>query len=365
MEINLLSNINKKEILKPLWQDDFRFALKNISDVNKFYNLNLKESNYPIFIPKDLSIKIKEAGPQSILWKQFIPDVKMEMGQFQNFGLEDPIGDHKHNNAPQLIHRYKNRVLFLPTNKCPVICRYCFRKNELNGPDELFNINFKKTLNYLNDHPEINEIIFSGGDPLILSDKKISIYLSEFNKISHIKYIRFHTRTPIVMPSRITDDFVDIIKNSTKLFDKVLFVIHSNHRDEIDDEVKNSLIKLSQSKATLLSQSVLLANINDSKKELIDLYYKLDECNVRPYYLHHPDQVKGALHFYLPLERGRKIYSELRNELPGWLLPQYIIDIPNGEGKTPAFNPENFEFSGRLINRKSEIIFNKEPFDQF
>jgi len=365
MDINLLQAIQKKSSLPVKWQSEFRSALKTIQDINQFFNLNLKESKYTVFIPLELAYKIKIAGKNSILWKQFIPDVKMEEGHFQEVGLTDPIGDHNHNKAPQLVHRYKNRVLFFPTTKCPVICRYCFRKNELSNPDELFDVAFKETLSYLANHKEVNEVIFSGGDPLILGDQKISNYLKELSQIPHIKYIRFHTRTPIVMPSRITEDFIDVIKNATKLFNKITFVIHTNHRDEFDQDVDNAINMLATSKVQLLSQSVLMANINDNKEDLINLFYKLDDLGIRPYYLHHPDQVKGGLHFYIPLEKGRKIYSELRKEIPGWLIPQYIIDIPNGEGKVSAFNPENFEFSGRLINKEGEITFINEPFENF
>ncbi len=365
MDINLLKSFHKKNPFGQIWQEDFRNALKSIPAVNNYFNLNLKETNYSVFIPLPLAKKIKKSGENSILWKQFIPDIKMENGHLQGLGLQDPIGDLRHKKAPQLIRRYKNRALFLPTTKCPVICRYCFRKNELSHPDELFDVNFKKTWDYLNEHEEINEIIFSGGDPLILSDKKILNYLYEFAKIPHINFIRFHTRTPIVLPSRITQDLVESLKKAAKLFKKISIVLHVNHADEFNHEVDIALEMLNMTGATLLSQSVLLAGINDSKTTLVDLFYKLDNFNIRPYYLHHPDQVKGGLHFYLPLEKGRKLYSKLRNEVPGWLLPQYIIDIPNGEGKVQAFNPENYEFSGRLINKTGELIFTNEPFDQF
>ena len=263
-------------------------------------------------------------------------------------GLADPIGDQTYLKAPQLIHRYKNRALFMPTTICPVHCRYCFRKNELNEDGQLFHRDFVKTLDYLTAHPEIEEIIFTGGDPLILSDKILKKYLTSFSTIPSLKFFRFHSRTPVIIPSRITDDLLNLLQEF-----QVKLVIHINHPEEISTEVANAFNKLRP--YAPLAQSVLLKNVNDHPDILEDLCRKLMEFNIRSYYLHHPDQVKGGLHFYLPLAAGRKIYAQLRNRLPGWAIPQYVVDIPGGHGKVNAFNPETFHFSGALIGRLGQI----------
>lgn len=338
------------------WQNEMRSGLKTNKDLGNFLNCKLPETPYQFFIPKKLAIKIKKLGPESVLWKQFIPSIEENDTVLQSEGLKDPIGDKTYKKTGQLIHRYKNRVLFLPTEKCPVYCRYCFRKNELGQNDDLFQPDFDKTLNYLKTHPEINEVIFSGGDPLILSDKKIFAYLKEFSKIPSIKYIRLHTRIPLIIPGRINEDLIQILKFGVKVFSSFSLSIHLNHVDEIDHEIEKRLEKLQIKGLNLLSQTVLLKGINDTPKDLIDLFSKLIELKVRPYYLHHPDQVEGGMHFYLPLKKGREIFSHLHNSLPGWAIPKYVFDIPGGEGKVAAYNPETFEYSGQLISKSGEYI---------
>ena len=341
------------------WKQNFRDSLKNDRDLNQFFRTHDSQSfkqskSYPLFLPKAYAQKIKSlTGP---LAKQFLPNKIEDEEAVQKMGLIDPIGDQEFQKVPQLIHRYKNRVLFTPTTKCPVICRYCFRKNELNQKLPLFKPQFEEVLQYLRQHEEVEEVIFTGGDPLILSDSQIQEYLEKFAELKSLKYVRFHTRTPIILPSRITQNFCSIIKKARRNFKKVTIALHSNHKEEIDEEVEEAILKLKETKATLLSQTVLLKGVNDNVEALQDLFLKLAELDVQPYYMHHPDKAKGAMHFYLSIEEGRRIYAGLRNILPGWAIPQYIVDIPGGEGKTSAFNPEKYEFSGQLINKQGKPI---------
>ena len=341
-----------------VWKEEFRNSIKSSRELNHFFEGH-KESfklskTYPLFLPEAYAKKIKSIkGP---LGKQFLPDKIEDDEKIQNKGLIDPIGDQNFQKVPQLIHRYKNRVLFTPTTKCPIICRYCFRKNELNQKLSLFKPKFNEVIKYLLQHKEVEEVIFTGGDPLVLSDGQIQEYLEKFAKLNSIKYIRFHTRTPVILPSRITPNFCDMIKKATDYFKKVSVAIHSNHREEINPEVEEAIIKLKETKATLLSQTVLLKGVNDNPEALKNLFLKLAELDVQPYYLHHPDRTKGAMHFYLSIENGRKIYAKLRNIIPGWAIPQYVVDIPGGEGKISAFNPEKYEFSGQLINKQGKPI---------
>lgn len=347
-------NVNNFEL-------EFKTALRTKSEVESFFNLVLpKDFNFPIFIPLNLAHKILNSKKDSPLWRQFIPSTEELISS--PFEMLDPIGDQNYLKAPKLIHRYHNRALFVPTNICPVICRYCFRKNELFEDQTIFKGEFNKTLTYLNQHPEINEIIFSGGDPLILSNQKLSFYCEEFKKIAHLKHIRFHTRTPIILPSRIDDDFLDLLLKLKKDFKTISVVIHLNHADELDEPNKIALKKIKSLGINLLSQSVLLKNVNDDSKTLISLFESLIDLGVIPYYLHHPDPVKGGSHFQIPISKGRAIFHELRDRLPGWAIPRYILDIPGGEGKVLLSNPETHQFGGELLSKNGELIPYNETF---
>lgn len=333
------------------WQEDFKFAIKTKDELELFLDQKIDDCQFELFIPRPFLKKIKDAGINSPLYKQFIPSEK----ENQSIGLLDPIGDQNFLVTKNLIHRYHNRALFLPTTNCPVTCRYCFRKNEL-GSHEIFKNDISETVAYLKKHPEINEIIFTGGDPFILSNEKIFSYAKIFSEIESIKFLRFHTRTPIIMPNRIDDGLVETLLKIKNLFKQVIIMIHTNHSLEIDNEVSEALLKLKKSEVILFSQSVLLKDVNDNEKDLSDLFFKLGTLGIIPYYLHHPDQAFGTDHFQLSIKAGRMIYSKLRKNLSGWLIPQYIIDIPHGKGKVSAFNPESFNFNGELLDINGEFI---------
>lgn len=334
------------------WTDEFRDSLKSTKDLNDFFGTSFPEINYPVFIPRTLAEKIKGAGEGSPLWKQFLPHIKENLTS----GRVDPIGDKVHAQNNQLIHRYENRVLFTPTTVCPVLCRYCFRKNELASGDEIFQQKFTEAKKYLIDHPEINEVIFTGGDPLMLSNDKIAFYMQELSEISSLKYLRFHTRTPVILPSRIEEGLLALLQSAKSMFKRSMVMIHINHITELTSDVIEAIEALNEHHIELYSQSVLLKGINDTTEDLEILFSTLADLNIKPYYLHHPDEAMGAMHFYLSLEEGRKIYAPLHHKLPGWAVPQYVIDIPGGEGKVSAFNPETFTFSGTLINRHGQQV---------
>lgn len=316
------------------WQVALKEAITSAKELFTFLEHSpqepfLGEKRYPVFIPKNLAHKIKTHGPGSALWKQFVPQAQELQGVA---GLLDPIGDHLKYAAPQLIHRYFNRALFLPTDRCPVICRYCFRKNELLHQDPLFTPRWEETAHYLQENPQIEEIIFTGGDPLFLSDEKLRGFLEKFSDINHIRYIRFHTRAPIVLPERVTSSFLQMLEDFKKKYAEITVVLHCNHPDELKG-IEPTLKKISNQVLTL-SQSVLLKGVNDCPQTLRTFYQKLQRLNIRPYYLHHPDQVRGAMHYTLTLAQGQKIYGELRQLLSGWMLPQYVLDDPQALGKT-------------------------------
>ncbi len=351
----------------PSWISELQLAFKNTQDLYEFLGWRNPEdvaqvaAKYPLFIPRALAEKIKELGPHSALAREFLPQ-NLEIDEaLNNNGLFDPIGDKNYLKAPQLIHRYKTRALFTPTSVCPVHCRYCFRKNELSANEDLFQRDFEKTLTYLRSHPEISEIIFTGGDPLTLTSEKLGMYLQSFATISSIKDIRFHSRYPVILPERLDQELLDLLTSSAKNFRTITMVIHVNHMSEISPVARTRIGAMVKTGIQVLSQSVLLKGVNDDKKNLLDLFDELLKLRVRPYYLHHPDRVRGGMHFYLPLETGRKLYAELKNELPGWAIPHYVIDIPGGYGKTSAFNPEGLQYSGKLLSKEGELIDSPEP----
>lgn len=321
------------------WQHEMRQALRTQEQLQSYFGSYFGEitsSSYPIFIPSRLALKIKLAGKNSALWKQFIPSELESSSVVQKNGLLDPIGDHKHAQGSGIIHRYHNRVLLAPTTVCPVQCRYCFRKNELHNGDEIFKQNLSNAIAYLKNNSQIEEVIFTGGDPLILSDDKIALYLEGLASIDHIKYVRFHTRFPVILPQRLSFEFYTLMKKFQKRFG-IHLVIHTNHIEEFDEEINHHIQMFDVPK---LSQSVLLKGINDNSSSLATLFRHLHQLDVRPYYLHHPDQVYGGMHFHMPLEDGQYIYKQLSQLIPGWMLPRYVQDPSNGSGKISAFAPK-------------------------
>jgi lysine 2,3-aminomutase len=357
-------NNNRNTVVKHTWKDELRNSLRSIKDIESYFEIDLSKLSstnnpflYQVLIPEGLAKRIKKErellGENGPLSRQFIPC----LNELQEKGSQDPIGDKDHAVSPNLIHRYKNRILFFPTPSCGFICRQCFRKNFLSNISEETNkfTSFDGLKNYLNAHPEVNEVILSGGDPLTLSNQKLAELFSTIEEVKTVKYIRIHSRIPTLLPKRIEEGLLAVLVKAKKSIRKLQVVIHINHPDEINGENRAHLKMLQKNGITLLAQSVLMKGVNDNVKTLTSLFEKLIEIDIRPYYLHHPDLVKGAMHFYLPLEEGRKIYAKLRDQIPGWALPHYVVDIPGGEGKTQAFNPESYSFSGKLINRNGEL----------
>lgn len=318
----------------PDWTTHFRQAIKSSRELSNYLEAPVPELNYPVFVPLPLADKIKKSGPGSALWLQFVPHEK----ELFEGGLSDPIADGAHSPTPMIVHRYLNRALYFPTQNCPVICRYCFRKNELNADHEAFGTQRNQALAYLDSHKEIQEVILSGGDPLILGPSKLRHHLEDLQSIQHLKYLRFHTRTPVILPERIDADFLKMLQNLSSHFSRVSIVVHCNHPDELDERFYKACQEMRESGAFVLSQSVLLKGVNDSLEELVQMYEKLIDAGVFPYYLHHPDDVKGAQHFMLSLEEGRALVSKLRQRLPGWAIPRYTIELPEGRGKVDAMN---------------------------
>lgn len=308
------------------WQEELKSSYRSLSQIQTDYpdltdqieSLKEVEKKYPIFIPKRIMDRISK-DPYGIIAKQFLPALE----ELSPAGLYDPIGDLENSPTNGLVHRYDNRVLFFPTSKCPINCRYCFRKNEISSADNIFSKDSNAT-EYIKNHPLINEIIFSGGDPLILTDGQLEKYLTEFSKIKHIKQIRFHTRFPTVIPSRIDERFLSMLLKFNKKF-KIFFVIHTNSIEELDQDVSLALRKLSTN-FTTLSQSVILKDVNDSTSDFYKLSTALLNLNIRPYYAHFPDDVLGAQHFKISKKHAKEIHRGLRKKISGHSLPVFILE---------------------------------------
>lgn len=247
--------------------------------------------------------------------------------------LRDPIGDAAHSPVRGIVHRYPDRVLLMPVQVCAVYCRFCFRREHI-GPGQkmLKPAELETALQYIRDHKEIWEIILSGGDPLILGAQRLREILQALNEINHVKVIRAHTRIPVADPARIDDDLCAALQIQKSVY----ILVHTNHAQELSGDAITAFKKLQRAGVHLLSQSVLLKNVNDNPAALEDLFRQLTALGVKPYYLHHPDLAPGTGHFRLSLKEGMEIVGQLRGRVSGLCLPVYMLDIPGGYGKVPV-----------------------------
>ncbi len=310
------------------WQNEIKNSLKDIKKCQKiFNNHDLINSNFSIKIPFSFIKLIDKNNINDPLFKQVIKSsvgVKKTAKQY-NF-TKDPTLDTQNMPVAGLVHKYHNRVLLIVSQDCAIHCRYCFRQNFSYKNNNALK-NWHKVLNYLQDNKQINEVILSGGDPLNVSDKKILSIINDISSVKHINVIRIHSRTLVVVPSRITNKLVHIINNSTT---KIVLVTHINHKQEISNEFSN---KITNFKCLIFNQSVLLKNINDNADTLIALSNKLLNLNITPYYLHILDKAIGSEEFLVSNNEAKIIYKKMQKQLSGYLLPKLVQD-DNLECKT-------------------------------
>lgn len=260
---------------------------------------------------------------------QAIPDIK-ELDDDIELS-PDPLCEERQSPVPGLIHRYPDRVVLLVSNRCAMYCRHCMRKRKVGLDSIIQNFDLDKACSYIDNNSAITEAIVSGGDPFLLEDERIEEILYSLRKIRHLEVIRIHTRIPCVLPQRITPRLASIISK----FHPVFINIQFNHSNEITDLSSSACAILADSGIALGCQSVLLKGVNDSEAEIRALMKKLMKNRIKPYYLHHPDAVKGTSHFRLPVQRGLDLMSSLRGHISGMCIPHYMIDLPGGGGKTP------------------------------
>jgi len=257
--------------------------------------------------------------------------------------LPDPIGDKAHEPVEGIVHRYPDRVLLKIVSVCPVYCRFCFRR-EMVGPDKDGNLTpaeLETALAYVRTHPEIREVILTGGDPFMLSARRAEALTRALEAIAHVKVIRWHTRMPVADPERVSDAYVAAIRSRTKA---VFVAVHCNHARELTQQARAALGRMADAGIQLLGQSVLLKGVNADIDTLAELMCALVESRVRPYYLHHPDLAQGTSHFRLGVEQGQVLVRELRDRVSGLAQPQYVIDIPGGVSKALA-SPSDVEIA--------------------
>jgi len=252
--------------------------------------------------------------------------------QIKKHELEDPIGDKIRKKVLGLIHRYPDRALLLLSSACHIHCRFCFRKCQFKQKNSF---NLDKIYSYLKTNKNITEIIFSGGDPLALSYTFLNKIVFKLLELQNIKIWRFHTRIPVVNPQALSKDLIKLLTKISRS-KQLVIVLHINHPNEISDEMITVIKKLQKTGALLLSQTVLLKDINDSFQVLTKLFKNLMQIGIKPYYLHHLDQVQGTDHFRISIKDGKKIYQQLRGNLSGICIPEYVLDLPKGLGKIPV-----------------------------
>mgnify|MGYP003108681224 FL=1 len=253
--------------------------------------------------------------------------------------LLDPVGEESTMPVKGLVHRYPDRVLFLVTDRCASYCRYCTRSRLVsNAQDYNFHPSFEAGLEYIENHPEIRDVLLSGGDPLLLSDTKLDYLLGRLRAIPHVEFIRIGSRIPVFLPQRLNDKFCAILRKHGPIW----LSIHVNHPKECTEELYRACERLSMSGTPIGNQSVLLKGVNDDPEIYRSLVHRLLMMRVRPYYLYQCDLITGSAHFRTSVEKGVEIIRSLRGNTTGYAIPQFVIDAPGGGGKIPI-NPDYVE----------------------
>ncbi|GHA37772.1 lysine 2,3-aminomutase [Devosia pacifica] len=297
-------------------------------------------ARYVTAITPHIAGLIDRDDPDDPIALQYVPDARELQRTIDE--MADPIGDLSHSPVEGIVHRYPDRVLLKAVHVCPVYCRFCFRR-EMVGPDGLGTLSagaLDAAFAYIDAHPEIWEVILTGGDPLVLSPRRLAVLLERLSDITHVRVLRIHTRLPVVDPEAVTAQLVDALSGSGKA---VYVAIHANHPRELTPDLHAACARMKAAGITLISQSVLLRGVNDDVAVLADLMRGFVEAGVKPYYLHHPDLAPGTSHFRLGIEEGQRLVADLRGRVSGLCQPTYVLDIPGGYGKTdigaPAVRP--------------------------
>ncbi|TDK30290.1 lysine-2,3-aminomutase-like protein [Rhizobium deserti] len=286
---------------------------------------------YAIALTPTVVSLIDRAEASDPIGRQFVPDAAELVTTPEE--RADPIGDEAHSPVKGIVHRYPDRVLLKAVHICPVYCRFCFRR-EMVGPKgdgTLSSEDLDAAFSYIREHKEIWEVILTGGDPLVLSPRRLAAIMRRLAAINHVRIVRFHTRVPVVDPDHVDQALIAALKESGKV---VYVALHANHPSELTGKARDACARLIDAGFPMVSQTVLLRGVNDDPAVLGDLMKAFVETRVKPYYLHHPDLAPGTSHFRLDIAEGQKIVSALRGHISGLCQPTYVLDIPGGHGKT-------------------------------
>ena len=318
------------------WQFELANAITSVDEL--LYQLELEHienelihnPDFRLLAPRAFVNKMEKGNADDPLLRQVLPVTSENTAS----GLTDPVGDLNAMVTPGLLHKYKGRVLLVTTGACAVHCRYCFRRHFPYSSSNPRKYEWQQALDYLRTHDDIHEVILSGGDPLVLDNERLGRLLTTLEQIPHLQWLRIHTRLPVVLPSRIDDGLIKLL---LELRFRITLVIHANHANELMDDELEALHRLGSKGITLLNQSVLLKDVNDSTASLITLSKRLYQAGVLPYYLHMLDPVQGAMHFDVSQNRAVKILNSLKQELPGFLVPRLVREQPGEASKTAIF----------------------------
>jgi lysine 2,3-aminomutase len=305
-------------------------STSGILDESVLESLRPVAERYAISVTPTVAALIDPADSTDPIARQYLPSsAELLRGPDER---DDPIGDGPHSPVPGIVHRYPDRVLLKAVHVCPVYCRFCFRR-EMVGPSgdgTMGSTALKRAIDYIASHPDIWEVIITGGDPLILSPRRLEAIMTALGAIEHVKIVRFHSRVPVTDPERIDAALLDALKASGKT---VYVALHANHPRELTEAARTAIDRLISANIVMVSQSVLLRGVNDDADVLAALMRRFVELRVKPYYLHHPDMAPGTGHFRLGIAEGRRIVADLRGKVSGLCMPHYILDIPGGHGK--------------------------------
>jgi EF-P beta-lysylation protein EpmB len=303
-------------------------------DINDLSNYNKAHQTFPLLVSRSYAERMTKSDPNDSLLRQVLPS-PAELITHPDY-TRDPVGDQQASVIPGLIHKYHGRILIVTTGACAIHCRYCFRRAFPYSDNSANPSQTESIMRYLRDNTDIQEVIFSGGDPLMMNDQRLANYFKQLTEIKHIKRIRIHSRLPIVLPSRITDDLLSLFDS---LPQQLILVVHTNHAQELSSDVEHALSKLRQVIPHLFNQTVLLKGVNDNANTLIKLSHRLFDQHVIPYYLHTLDKIEGAQHFDIPLEEAFELYKKLQSALPGYLVPKLVKEEAGKPHKTQLTAP--------------------------
>jgi lysine 2,3-aminomutase len=290
-------------------------------------------ARYAVAVTADIAALIDPGDPDDPIARQFVPSAEelvMQPGEDA-----DPIGDHSHSPVAGIVHRYPDRVLFKLVHVCAVYCRFCFRR-EMVGPGKATALPlaaYRGALDYIGAHPEVWEVILTGGDPLMLSPRRLAEIMADLADIDHVKIIRIHTRVPVADPARVNGEMVAALRVAGAT---TWVALHANHARELTDKARAACSSLIDAGIPMVSQSVLLRGVNDDAATLEALMRAFVECRIKPYYLHHGDLAPGTAHLRTTLAHGQELMRELRGRVSGLCQPEYVLDIPGGHGKAPV-----------------------------